>query len=55
MNRRPNPAIHDYCRACFGYGFHTVGKGTDYQDEIECLDCHGSGVQPTIRHEIGRH
>lgn len=45
MNRRPNPAIHDYCEACFGWGSTTVRKGTDYEDEIECLDCGGSGVR----------
>lgn len=43
--RRPNPAIHDYCRPCFGWGGTTVRKGTDYQDEIECLSCNGSGVR----------
>lgn len=45
MTRRPNPAIHDYCRTCFGWGAHTVRKGTDYEDELECLDCRGSGIR----------
>lgn len=44
INRKPNPAIHDYCRPCFGYGSTTV-KGSDWEDEIECLDCRGSGVR----------
>ncbi|RBO73479.1 hypothetical protein DSP71_04810 [Microbacterium sp. H6] len=43
--RTPNPTIHDYCRACFGWGAHTVRKGTDYEDEIDCLDCGGSGIR----------
>ena len=53
MNRRPNPAIHDYCRPCFGWGSTTVRKGTDYENEIECLACSGSGRQAN-NHEIRR-
>lgn len=45
MTRRPNPAIHDHCRACFGWGAHTVRNGTDYEDELDCLDCGGTGVR----------
>lgn len=45
MTRRPNPAIHDYCRACFGWGSTTVRKSTDYEDEIACLDCDGTGIR----------
>lgn len=45
MTRRPNPAIHAYCRACFGWGSTTVRKSTDYEDEIECLDCDGTGIR----------
>ena len=44
-NRRVNPGVNDHCRSCFGWGFTTVWKGTDYQDELECLDCRGSGVR----------
>lgn len=51
--RRPNPAIHDYCRPCFGWGSTTVRKGTDYENEIECLACSGSGRQAN-NHEIRR-
>lgn len=54
MNRRPNPAVTDPCGSCLGWGSTTVRKGTDYQDEIECLSCNGSGRQ-TTKHEIRRH
>lgn len=51
--RRPNPAVRGTCGSCLGWGFHTVRKGTDYQDEIDCLDCNGSGQQAT-KHEFER-
>lgn len=52
--RRPNPAVTDPCGSCLGWGSTTVRKGTDYQDEIECLSCNGSGRQAT-KHEMRRH
>lgn len=57
MTRRPNPAIHDYCRPCFGWGSTTVRKGTDHEDEIECLDCGGSGVRQerAAHHDAPKH
>lgn len=44
-DRRPRPGIHNHCPTCLGWGFHVVRKGTDYQDEIDCTDCNGTGVR----------
>lgn len=41
----PRPGIHDYCVPCFGWGVHTVNNSTDYEDELECVDCHGTGTR----------
>lgn len=47
--RRRNPEIHDYCRACFGWGSTTVRKGSEYEDEWDCLDCGGTGIRNNER------
>ncbi len=54
MSRRPNPDIHDYCRPCFGWGATTV-KGSDYEDEIECVDCAGTGRRSHVNEKLRRH
>jgi len=57
MTRTPNSAIHDYCLACFGWGFNTVNNSTDYEDEHECVSCRGSGrrTKETNRWEASVH
>lgn len=47
--RRRNPAIHDYCRSCMGWGSTTVRKGSEYEDEWDCLDCGGTGIRNNER------
>lgn len=50
-DRTPNPAIPPgfRCPSCAGWGATTVRKGTDYENDNECLDCHASGRQGATR------
>lgn len=51
MGIKPRPGTHNYCPACMGWGAHTVNNSTDYEDELACLDCNGTGIRQATNHE----
>ena len=51
MPLAPRPGIHDYCVPCFGWGAYTVNNSTDYEDELECIICGGTGIRTEQKDE----
>ena len=51
MTIAPRPGTHNYCAACLGWGVHTVNNSTDYEDELECITCGGTGIRTEQKDE----
>jgi hypothetical protein len=51
MAVKPRPGAHDYCTSCMGWGSYTVHNSTDYEDELECITCGGTGIRTKQKDE----